>query len=647
MDSQEYRKINCPLCGGSIEFPAGIAGQTFSCPRCRQPLTVLEAGQNQPNVEEDIAEMVPMLRATAKVPGCNVAGDEEVHYVKRLAQKEQRLRELAPTHPRHFSLQIQVAMAVVIAMSFFLQGCRLSEIRVNGFRPNDDVVQLSVISKLSLWVIYFLAGMIAAFNIGLLIGSIAAFFRSLINVLHYRTAWFAAFTFALVAFLSVNLLSATFIWVGTMGDATGYYGQVISFVCTAFPGILMCIHGFLFVWLPSKSLIPAKSYRTYAVVYSSLFFYVAVFIVTAQVFSYLTVYFSPSEILMCICLLPIVDIYVPFVMAFKDGWWWTPAIEIAGLIIGAGLWKVGTNSSGSEEGKILDASAQYNLGVCYYNGEGVEKDYAEAVKWFRKSAEQGHAVAQYCLGVSYDKGEGVPQDYAEAVKWFRKSAEQGHAVAQYCLGVFYYRGEGVEKDYVNAAIWFRKAAEQNDAEAQRNLGVCYYNGEGVEKDYAEAVKWFRKSADQGHADAQCYLGAGYAKGEGVEKDYAEAVKWYRKAAESGNMSAQYLLGNCYANGNGVEEDYAEAVKWFHKSADQGNADAQLYLGWCYAKGKGVETNAVEANKWYHLASAQGNESAKKNLAVREQKMTPEQIAEGQKLAREFKPHKTTDSGNSI
>jgi len=93
MDSQEYLKINCPLCGGSIEFPAGIAGQTFSCPRCRQPLTILEAGQNQPNVEEDIAEMVPVLRATAKALGCNVAGDEEVHYVKRLAQKEQRLRE--------------------------------------------------------------------------------------------------------------------------------------------------------------------------------------------------------------------------------------------------------------------------------------------------------------------------------------------------------------------------------------------------------------------------------------------------------------------------------------------------------------------------------------------------------------------------
>jgi TPR repeat protein len=64
-----------------------------------------------------------------------------------------------------------------------------------------------------------------------------------------------------------------------------------------------------------------------------------------------------------------------------------------------------------------DADAQSNLGVMYYNGNGVPQDYAQAVKWYRKAAEQGHADAQSNLGVMYDKGEGVPQDYAQAVKW--------------------------------------------------------------------------------------------------------------------------------------------------------------------------------------------------------------------------------------
>ena len=66
----------------------------------------------------------------------------------------------------------------------------------------------------------------------------------------------------------------------------------------------------------------------------------------------------------------------------------------------------------------------------YAEGEGVEQDYTEAAKWFRKAAEQGDAVAQYTLGIMYSEGEGVSQDYKKAVKWFRKAAEQGDSAAQ-------------------------------------------------------------------------------------------------------------------------------------------------------------------------------------------------------------------------
>ena len=137
-----------------------------------------------------------------------------------------------------------------------------------------------------------------------------------------------------------------------------------------------------------------------------------------------------------------------------------------------------------------DAKAQTDLGVCYYHGQGVEKDFAEAVKWYRKAAEQGVAKAQSNLGVCYANGEGVEKDYAEAVKWVRKAAEQNNANAQSSLGLCYYQGRGVEKDYAEAVKWFRKAAEQNYANAQSNLGFCYANGQGVEKDFAEAYAWY-------------------------------------------------------------------------------------------------------------------------------------------------------------
>ena len=75
-----------------------------------------------------------------------------------------------------------------------------------------------------------------------------------------------------------------------------------------------------------------------------------------------------------------------------------------------------------------------------------QEEPPKAVKWYRKAAEQDHADAQTKLGVCYFSGEGVAKDFAEAAKWYRKAAEQGHANAQYNLGVCYDNGRGVAKD---------------------------------------------------------------------------------------------------------------------------------------------------------------------------------------------------------
>ena len=105
-----------------------------------------------------------------------------------------------------------------------------------------------------------------------------------------------------------------------------------------------------------------------------------------------------------------------------------------------------------------DASAQYNLGFMYSNGQGVLQDYAEAVKWWRLAAEQGFAKAQYNLGNMYSNGKGVPQDYAEAVKLYRLAAEQGFAFAQTNLGLMYEYGTGVLQDNVMAHMWYNIGA---------------------------------------------------------------------------------------------------------------------------------------------------------------------------------------------
>ena len=119
-----------------------------------------------------------------------------------------------------------------------------------------------------------------------------------------------------------------------------------------------------------------------------------------------------------------------------------------------------------------DATAQCLLGDDYYNGEGVPQDYAEAAKWFRLAAEQGHARAQNNLGVMYDygSGAGVPQDSKETVKWYRRAAEQGNAGAQYGLGLAYREGRGVPQDFVQAYAWFNiSAGNGHQAAAEARL----------------------------------------------------------------------------------------------------------------------------------------------------------------------------------
>jgi S1-C subfamily serine protease len=123
----------------------------------------------------------------------------------------------------------------------------------------------------------------------------------------------------------------------------------------------------------------------------------------------------------------------------------------------------------------------------------------------------------------------------EAVKWYRKAAEQGFLPAQVSLGYMYYEGQGVEQDYAESLKWYRKAAEQGDMDQQYMVGYKYEVGHGVPKDFNEAAKWYHRAAKQGNLFAQSSLGQFYSDGTGVPKNNVEAYKWYNLAsAQRGN-----------------------------------------------------------------------------------------------------------------
>ena len=152
---------------------------------------------------------------------------------------------------------------------------------------------------------------------------------------------------------------------------------------------------------------------------------------------------------------------------------------------------------------------------------------------------------------------------------------------------------------------------------------------------ADEFNAVKKAAEQGDADAQHNLGVMYAYGKGVPEDDAEAVRWYLKAAEQGHADAQGMLGVMYANGEGVALDYAEAAHWRRKAAEQGDAYAQASLGLMYAMGRGVPKDYIHAYAWINLASVQDVENAKNIKVMLTEEMTSAEIAEAQKLSREY------------
>lgn len=133
----------------------------------------------------------------------------------------------------------------------------------------------------------------------------------------------------------------------------------------------------------------------------------------------------------------------------------------------------------------------------------------------------------------------------------------------------------------------------------KSLGVAAYQ----RGDYVTALREFKPLAEQGDAFAQGYLGAMYDKGKGVAQDFQEAVRWFRLASEQDLDGAQANLGIMYVRGTGVPQDYVLAYMWLNLAAAQGQKDAVV---------------------------------ARDSLA---KVMTPPQIAEAQKLAREWKPKK--------
>jgi TPR repeat protein len=300
-----------------------------------------------------------------------------------------------------------------------------------------------------------------------------------------------------------------------------------------------------------------------------------------------------------------------------------------------------------------DSRAMFQLGEMYSDGKDVQENFAEAAKWYRRSADAGYPEAHTSMGIiSLIKAVGLADGdesavrfgsdeskkseiisliihlerlqirnqmaLKESVKWLRMGAEQGHnANAQFVLGLLTGAGVGVEKDPVQAAKWIRLAATKEPA-AQAFMGIYYLTGRGVEKDFVEAARRLRDAAEKEVPMAYAPLGIMYAEGLGVVKDYAEAGKWLRKGVQHGDPEAKGYLGMLYLLGWGRPQDLTQAYTLAREAAEQGDQTGQFVLGVMFFSGKGVPQNGEESLKWLQTSARQGYSPAQEFLRERGQ-----------------------------
>ena len=102
-----------------------------------------------------------------------------------------------------------------------------------------------------------------------------------------------------------------------------------------------------------------------------------------------------------------------------------------------------------------------NIGIMYKNGEGVTRDYKNAMKWYKKAANIGNDNAMNNIGIMYNNGEGVTRDYKNAMKWYKKAADAGNVYAMNNIGRMYHHGYGVPQDYDEARRWYKAALDKD------------------------------------------------------------------------------------------------------------------------------------------------------------------------------------------
>lgn len=181
--------------------------------------------------------------------------------------------------------------------------------------------------------------------------------------------------------------------------------------------------------------------------------------------------------------------------------------------------------------------AQYQFGICLWEGIGISSNRENALEWITLAAGQGYTPAQAWLGSLYLSW----REEEQARFWFEKAALQGDPRAMYYLSLIYIQGNIFGADPMLAFEWLKKSAENGFAEAMGRLGIMYCLGHGTGKDHQAAMQWFQKAALKGDHNAQMLLATAYLTGSGVPQDETSAVYWFDQVRQTCTDNKAFLI----------------------------------------------------------------------------------------------------------
>lgn len=190
-----------------------------------------------------------------------------------------------------------------------------------------------------------------------------------------------------------------------------------------------------------------------------------------------------------------------------------------------------------------DMHCQYIMGRELLDIDSENFDPEEGIRLLTLSAMQGFDVAMYRLGKLYLQGEVVEKNVGEALRWFWKADAKDNPYAQYQLGKIYLKGEDVSANYVTAQRMFEKSVRQGNAYAMYSLAKMHLQGTAKYSDIYYAVRLLSEAAKRGNQWAEYQLGKMYLYGQRVDKDYELAVQLLTSSASKGNEYAQHILDN--------------------------------------------------------------------------------------------------------